>query len=74
MNISFLPSSFLPAQTAEVTFSSDFDSTAVEFEFHGEAADLLGFGPACCGVTVRKSRSGDFIAKCEKAGIRVTRI
>ena len=74
MSISFLPSTYLPTTEAEVTFESNFDATSVEFKFHGIAADVLGYDAADCGVTIRKSQSGVFIAECERRGIRVTRV
>ena len=72
MDISSLSSSS-SSSSSEIVFSSDFDSTSVEFELMGGAAELLGLSPACCSVTVRKSRSGEFVAEAEKLGIRVTR-
>ena len=74
MDTSFIPSAAFSSDISEIVFSSDFDSTTVEFHFRGDAGDLLGYGPAAGGVTVRKSRSGEFIKTAEKLGIRVTRI
>ena len=74
MDTSLIPSDSFSSDISEIVFSSDFDSTIVEFYFRGDAGDLLGYGPAASGVTVRKSWSGEFIADAEKLGIRVTRI
>ncbi len=63
----------MSSSTSEITFLSTFASTTVEFRFYGKAAEVMGYDPAVCAVNVRKSCSGEFISRAERAGVKVTR-
>jgi hypothetical protein len=51
-----------------------FSSTSVTFEpltAEGESYLEDIAGPGACGVTVLKSYAGDYLAKCERDGLKV---